>query len=402
MGATCRQHRHVSEADTSREKGFAYNLAKASLDAQATSPGAVATTRPARHCLRGCALFREALDRVPRRCSGTPRGQPLVLPCWQARGDQHFRQDRGATKKLPSTLEKELWSSSRLRIVMTVASVSHSRPSSHRRCQTKWSSIPCPSPTTAHTKGNLEQDVQHETHDTGALLSVDGGSFMRNCEFGSPDGTIGRRFGGVHVPFGFFVFCPKKVHLAGVSGATPVGETCHSMQDSVRSMTTCQPLLRQLHPRAVEGVPHCVGEDTCSTQEKPWTWIPWHYRQTTWRRARAFRSLLSCAQKKSVPCRGPPCNSSGETCRHPRQCENYDCSQPLLRLAPSMWKATSVRHTTKRIGITQAHVYCDRVSRLSEAACCSAPTWNTFPETLHNSVPQISDGIGVDRVCGSH
>ena len=98
LGATCRQHRYVSEADTSREKGYAFNLAKASLDAQATSPGAVATTRPARHCLRGCALFREALDRVPRRCSGTPRGQPLVLPCWQARGDQHWRQDRGATR----------------------------------------------------------------------------------------------------------------------------------------------------------------------------------------------------------------------------------------------------------------------------------------------------------------
>ena len=98
LGATCRQHRHVSEADTSRDKGYAFNMAKASLDAQATSPGAVATTRHAHHCLRRCALFREALDRVPRRCSGTPRGQPLVLPCWQAHGDQHWRQYRGATR----------------------------------------------------------------------------------------------------------------------------------------------------------------------------------------------------------------------------------------------------------------------------------------------------------------
>ena len=62
-------------------------MAKASLDAQATSPGAVATTRHAHHCLRRCALFREALDRVPRRCGGTPRpapcpfrvGRPVVI-----------------------------------------------------------------------------------------------------------------------------------------------------------------------------------------------------------------------------------------------------------------------------------------------------------------------------------
>ena len=39
---------------------------------------------------------------------------------------------------------------------------------------------------TAHTKGNLEQDVQHEMHDTGALQSVDGSSSWETVNLDLP------------------------------------------------------------------------------------------------------------------------------------------------------------------------------------------------------------------------
>ena len=39
---------------------------------------------------------------------------------------------------------------------------------------------------TAHTNRNLEQDVQHETHDTGALLSVDGSSSWETVNLDLP------------------------------------------------------------------------------------------------------------------------------------------------------------------------------------------------------------------------
>ena len=145
---------------------------------------------------------------------------------------------------------------------------------------------------TAHTKGNLEQDVQHETHDTGAFQSVDGSS---SCETNLDLPLLSDDdFKACTCLSVSFVFRPKKVHLGRLSQATPLGKLS-TAQESEIILTTCQPH-RQLQRRAVEAC-RPAWVKTHAPQGKPWTWIPWHYRKTTWRRARAFRSLLFSQEK---------------------------------------------------------------------------------------------------------
>ena len=224
---------------------------------------------------------REALDRVTRRCVGTPRGQPLSFRVWQARGDQHWRQDRGATRNCQVHYRRKLWSRSRLRIVMTVASVSHSRPSSHSRCQTKWSSIPRPSRTLPTPREIWNRTCSTKRTTLGALQSVDGGSSWET-----------------------------------------------------------------------------VNLD-----------LPWHCRKTTWRRARAFRFLCFCDQKK-VHLAGVS-NSSGETCHHARQCEKYDHMSTSSQARTLDVEGDLTAAPDQEMGITLAHVCCFGLSSVRITCFCS-------------------------------
>ena len=220
---------------------------------------------------------------------------------------------------------------------------------------------------TAHTKGNLEQDVQHETHDTGALLSVDGSSSWETVNLDLPL-LSDDDFKACMCLSVSFVFRPKKVHLGRLSPATPLGKLS-TAQESEIILTTCQPN-RQLQRRAVEAC-RPVWVKTHAPQGKPWTRMPWHHRKTTWRRARAFRFLLFCAQKKKCTLQGSTSNSSGETCHHARQCENYDHMPTSSQARTLDVEGDLTAAPDQEVGVTQAHVCCS-VPRLS-AAHAAAP-----------------------------